>query len=121
MTDTSSEAVERFWPELDWLENDYCGADMQKDPDGDWVRYSDFAALAAKLAEAEAWNRNQEEIIHSATANRLAAEAALAIAREHALREAATETHVFAREEHWHPYYVTKLVTRILALIERKP
>ena len=50
MTDTpytSPEAVERFTSSF-WASEMEAGAEMEPDPRGEWVRYSDYAALSAE-------------------------------------------------------------------------
>ena len=51
--DTSQKAVGRFEPYTD-EGNRYNYGEMQPFYDGDWVRYVDYSALSARVAELEA-------------------------------------------------------------------
>jgi hypothetical protein len=83
-----TDIVERF-------EHDpYDPYNMIRDPrDGEWVRYSDFAALSAKLAEAERSAQAQ----YDENVNRIAAEGAAILRAEAAeARVAELEKALFA-------------------------
>jgi nitrate reductase NapAB chaperone NapD len=68
--DVTPEAVERFEPEG---YNGTLSAWMRPEISGDWVRYEDYAALSARLAEVEAdvveWKR--QALYHNAEHGKL--------------------------------------------------
>ena len=51
--DLTPESVERFTSSF-WASEMEAGAEMEPDPRGDWVRYSDYAALSASLEAKKA-------------------------------------------------------------------
>lgn len=93
MTDTSQESVERFSP---YAVDGGCDAygQMEQDDFGDWVRFEDYTALSARLAEAQMQllahlGQAHDAITRTPDDAQAALDALLRAERVKALREAA--------------------------------